>query len=49
MVEADRIARVGNSEKESLRTMILVKLKNKNVESYLNSGNAHEILDRISF
>lgn len=49
MVEADRIARVGNSEKESLRTMILVKLKNKNIESYLNSGNAHEILDRISF
>ncbi|MBI4143254.1 DNA double-strand break repair nuclease NurA [Candidatus Woesearchaeota archaeon] len=49
LVEADKIARVGNSEKESLRTMILAKLKNKNVESYLNSGNAHEILDRISF
>ncbi len=66
LVEADRIARVGNQEKEMLKTMLLVKLKsyrskasgelknqkflsNKNVEKYLNSANAHEILDRISF
>ena len=49
LVEADRIARVSNHEKESLKTMFLVKLKNKNIEKYLNSVNAHEILDKISF
>ena len=49
LVEADRIARVSNHEKESLKTMFLVKLRNKNFEKYLSSVNAHEILDRISF
>ncbi|MBI2557689.1 DNA double-strand break repair nuclease NurA [Candidatus Woesearchaeota archaeon] len=49
LVEADRVARVGNNEKESLKTMFLVKLKNKNIEKYVSSVNAHEILDRISF
>jgi len=49
LVEADRLARVSNSEKESLKTMLLVKLKNRNIEGYLSSSNAHEILDRISF
>jgi len=49
LVEADRIARISNQEKESLKTMFLVKLKSKNIEKYLNSVNAHEILDKISF
>ena len=49
LVEADRIARVSNQEKESLKTMLLVKLRNKNIEKYLSAVNAHEILDRISF
>ncbi|MBI2656641.1 DNA double-strand break repair nuclease NurA [Candidatus Woesearchaeota archaeon] len=49
LVEADRIARISNQEKESLKTMFLVKLRNKNIEKYLSSVNAHEILDRISF
>ena len=49
LVEADRIARVSNQEKEMLKTEILVRLRNKNVEKYLNASNAHEILDRISF
>ncbi len=49
LVEADRIARVSNREKESLKTMFLVKLKNKDLEKHLNSANAHEILDRVSF
>lgn len=49
LVEADRIARVSNQEKESLKTMLLVKLKSRNIEKYLNSVNVHEILDRISF
>ncbi len=49
LVEADRIARVSNQEKESMRTMLLVKLRNKNIEKYLSAVNAHEILDKISF
>ena len=66
LVEADRIARISRHEKESLKTMFLIKLKsyrskasgelknkkflsNKNIEKYLSSVNAHEILDRISF
>ena len=66
LVEADRIGRVGNQEKESLKTIFLIKLKsyrskasgelknkkflsNKNIEKYLSSVNAHEILDKISF
>lgn len=49
LVEADRIARVSNNEKESLKTMLLVKLRNRNIEKYLSAANAHEILDSISF
>ena len=49
LVEADRMARVSNQEKEMLKTTILVKLRNKNIGRYLNATNAHEILDRISF
>ncbi|MEK6983400.1 MAG: DNA double-strand break repair nuclease NurA [Nanoarchaeota archaeon] len=49
LVEADKIARVSNHEKNLLRTIFLVKLKDKNIEQYLSSINAHEILDRISF
>ncbi|MBI2649730.1 DNA double-strand break repair nuclease NurA [Candidatus Woesearchaeota archaeon] len=49
LVEADKLARIGNQEKESLKTIFLVNLRNKNIEKYLSSANAHEILDRISF
>ncbi|MBI3027122.1 DNA double-strand break repair nuclease NurA [Candidatus Woesearchaeota archaeon] len=49
LIDADRIARISNAEKESLRTMFLARLRGKDIESYINSVNAHEILDRISF
>ena len=49
LVEADRMARVSNNERESLKTMLLVKLRSRNIERYLSAANAHEILDRISF
>ena len=49
LIEADRAARVTNQEKEALKTIFMFKLKNRNVQKYLNSKNAHEILDRISF
>ena len=49
LVEADRIARIGKNERESLKARFLFKLQDKNIEKYLGSKNAHEILDRISF
>jgi len=49
LIEADKIARVSNQEKESLKTIFLVKLRSKNIEKYLNSANAHEILNGIRF
>lgn len=49
LIEADKIARVSNQERESLKTMLLLELRNKNIEKYLSSVNAHEILDKISF
>lgn len=49
LVEVDSIARIPNQENESLKTMLLAKLRNRNIEKYLNAVNAHEILDRISF
>ncbi|HLC50182.1 MAG TPA: DNA double-strand break repair nuclease NurA [Candidatus Nanoarchaeia archaeon] len=49
LIEADRIARVSNNEKEFLKTMVLAKIGEKNVAKYLNSSNAHQILDKISF
>ncbi len=49
LIEADRISRVSNREKESLNTMFLLKLGNKNIEKRLSSSNAHSILDKISF
>lgn len=49
LVEADKVGRVSNEEREFLKTIFSVKLNNKNVENYLNSANAHEILDKISF
>jgi len=49
LVEADKSARISNQEKESFKTIFLIKLRNKNIEKYLSSVNAHEILDRISF
>jgi hypothetical protein len=49
LVETDRAARVSNNEKESLKTMFLLRLKNKNVERRLNSVNSHQVLDKISF
>jgi len=73
LIEADKAGRVGNEEREFLKTIFSVKLNNtsprgltnesektsprglwnasdkKNIENYLNSANAHEILDKISF
>ena len=49
LVEADRLARVGNNEKDSLKTMFLARLNSRKAEKYMGSLNAHKILDKISF
>jgi len=49
LMEADRIARISNQERESLKTIFQIKIKEKNLGDYLNLVNAHEILDKISF
>ena len=42
---ADQMARVSNAEKNSLRMKILLREENKEMVSYLQAMNAHEILD----
>jgi len=49
LIEADKFARVSNNEKEYLRTSLLTKLgkDNQKITQYLNTLNAHSILDSI--
>jgi hypothetical protein len=51
LILADKFARITNQEKEYLINLFKVKAgKNWNkIEKYLNSTNAHSILDKISF
>jgi hypothetical protein len=51
LIEADKIARVSNNEKEYLRTRILTKIGNKKniVKQHENALSSHSILDRLSF
>lgn len=47
LIFADRMARVSNVEKDSLRMKFLLDKKNEALLKYLNSSNAHEILDSL--
>jgi len=47
LILADKMARVSNQEKKSVMTRFLLDKENKEIISYLNSSNAHEILDRM--
>src|SRR3989338_874127 len=47
LIEADRLARVTNREKEYYQTILLHKLKGS-IDSFLNISSAHSILDSIS-
>jgi hypothetical protein len=50
LIDADKGARITNNEKEHLKTIFLTKLgKDEKFSSYLNTLNAHNILDSISF
>ena len=45
LILADKLARVSNEEKRSLRMNFLLRPENTLLRSYLNTMNAHEILD----
>jgi hypothetical protein len=47
LIEADRFARVSNNEKEQLKLRLMISLgkENKELMSYLNTTNAHDVLD----
>lgn len=47
LIYADKMARVSNAERDSLRMNFLLRKENKEILHYLNSTNAHEILDEM--
>jgi len=47
LILADKLARVSNEEKKSLRMNFLLRKENKEILNYLNASNAHEILDEM--
>ena len=48
LIFVDQIARVSNSEKNSLKMNFLLRKDNQEIAEYLSTSNAHEILDNIS-
>ena len=48
LIFVDKIARVSNSEKNSLKMNFLLRKDNQEIAEYLSTSNAHEILDNIS-
>ncbi len=47
LIFVDRLARISNKEKDSLRMQFLLRKENKKIREYLSATNAHEILDSI--
>lgn len=47
LIAVDKIARVSNTEKNSLKMKFLLQTENKEIAEYLNSANAHDILDNL--
>jgi hypothetical protein len=47
LILVDQFARVSNEEKNSLKMNFLLKAENKEIAEYLNSSNAHDILDHL--
>ena len=47
LILADKVARVSNSEKQSLTMKFLLNSKNQSIINYLKTQNAHSILDSI--
>lgn len=47
LITVDKFARVSNEDKKSLKMNFLLRAENKEVVNYLNTINAHEILDHL--
>ncbi len=47
LIIADKMARVSNAEKDSLKMSFLLRDENRDLASYLNAMNAHDILDNL--
>ena len=47
LTHADKMARVSNAERDSLKMSFLLREENKELASYLNVMNAHDILDSL--
>lgn len=47
LILADKMARVSNEEKNSLKMSLLLRDENRELVGYLNTLNAHEILDNL--
>ncbi len=47
LIAVDRLARVSETERKSLRMNFLLRTENKEISEYLSSSNAHEILDSL--
>ncbi|MBI2146708.1 hypothetical protein HYU22_05200 [Candidatus Woesearchaeota archaeon] len=45
LIMADKLARVSNAERNSLRMSLLLRKENREIAEYLSTMNAHEILD----
>lgn len=47
LIAADKLARVSNEEKKSIKMNILLRTENKDLAEYLSTTNAHDILDNL--
>ena len=47
LIFVDQVARVSNKEKKSLMMQFLLRKENKEIMDYLNTSNAHAILDSL--
>ena len=47
LIFVDKMARVGNKEKQSLMVNFLLRKENREIMEYLQTSNSHDILDRI--
>ncbi|MFH0701258.1 MAG: hypothetical protein V2A62_02365 [Candidatus Woesearchaeota archaeon] len=47
LILTDKMARVSNEEKNSLKMNFLLKAENRAIAEYLSSSNAHDILDSL--
>jgi len=47
LIAVDKLVRVSNEEKKSMRMNLLLKSENREIAEYLSTTNSHEILDNL--